>query len=194
MKNKLNILYIGKSAELISNLEIHHDISLILRDNLISALCYLKTERHPDAILCDSRVNGGDGLGFHKQLREHSEFDRVPFILMSDEFREDSMKKAFGSGVDDFFVIPVISAESLIERIRFLKEFRETEHRNSPRIPEGRHYRMPVSKRLFDIAMASSALVVFLPVLLIVMIHPAGIKRKGLLYFRQGGPRTIHIL
>ena len=79
----VTILYLGKSTEVINRLSRHEQVSLATRDNLLSALNYLRTKKNPDAIICELNLPGGTGLEFHQFLREKLNFNRIAFILVS---------------------------------------------------------------------------------------------------------------
>ena len=119
MDSLLSILYIGRSSDGIDELRTHAGLVVIHQSNTLEAVNYLKSGNKPDAIIAEMYLSGGDGLEMHKWIRERPEFDRVAFILVSYEFKEELFKLAFNTRIDDFFVLPFPSAESIVGRIRF---------------------------------------------------------------------------
>jgi len=184
MENLLKILYIGRSTEGINGLRTHHDVSVIHKSNALEAVNYLKSGNIPDAILSEMAISGGDGFEMHQWLRDRPEYDRVAFVLVKYEFKEDLFKKAFTSRVDDFFVLPLPSAENMVGRIRFLVEFRN-KYSLVPFINSDLQdvkYAMPLSKRMFDLAVATSALIVLSPILLLIVMA-IRLESKGKVYY-----------
>ena len=172
MENLLKILYIGRSSEGIDELRTNSDVSVIHKSNTLEAVNYLKSENLPDAVISETYLSGGDGFEMNKWIRERPEFDRVTFILISYEFKEELFKTAFLSRIDDFFVLPFPTADSIVSRIRFLVEFRNkyslVSYVNTDNLDT--KYKMPVSKRVFDLLVACSALIVLSPILLLIII------------------------
>lgn len=172
MENLLKILYIGRSTEGIDDMRTHSDVSVIHKSNTLEAINYLKSGNKPDAVMSEMFLSGGDGLEMHQWIRERQEYDRVAFILISYEFKEDLYKTAFKSLIDDFFILPLPSAENIIGRTRFLVEFRNKYSllSNVNKDIQDIKYSMPLSKRLFDVLVAFSALILLSPVLLLIVL------------------------
>lgn len=184
MENLLKILYIGRSLEGINDLQAHSDISVIRKSNTMEAVNYLKAGNKPDAVISEMRLSGGDGLEMHQWIRERPEFDRIAFILISYEFKEDLFKTAFENRIDDFFIVPLPPAENIVGRIKFLVQFR---HKYSlvsyvSNDIQDIKYEMPISKRLFDLLVAISALIVLSPILLLIVLA-IRLESKGKVYY-----------
>ncbi len=184
MENLLKILYIGRSTEGSNDLRAHNDVSVIHKSNALEAFNYLKSGNTPDAVLSEMAISGGDGFEMHQWLRDRPEYDRVAFILVDYEFKEDLFKMAFTSRVDDFFVLPMPSAEKMVGRIRFLVEFRN-KYSFVPFVNNDLQdvkYAMPLSKRMFDLLVAISALIVLSPILLLIVLA-IRLESKGKVYY-----------
>ena len=172
MENLLKILYIGRSNEGINILRTHNDVSVNHKSNALEAINYLKSGNIPDAVLSELAISGGDGFEMHQWLRDRPEYDRVAFILVEYEFKEDLFKKAFANRFDDYFVLPLPSSENIVGRIKFLVEFRN-KYSLVPFVNANLQdikYVMPLSKRMFDLLVAISALIVLSPILLLIMM------------------------
>ena len=184
MENLLKILYIGRSSESIEELRTHSDVSVIHKSNMLEAVNYLKSGNKQNAIISEIYLSGGDGIEMHNWIRERHEFDRVAFILVTYEFKEELLKKAFNQRIDDFFVLPFPLAESIVGRIKFLVEFRNKYSLVSYVNTEMQDvkYAMPVSKRLFDLLVAISALIVLSPILLLIVLA-IRLESKGKVYY-----------
>jgi len=184
MDTSLNILYLGKSSDEISKLYGYPNVVLVECSNAMEAIRYLKSKEKPNIFLCDFYLSGSSGIEIHKWLRENPDFDKVSFILLCHEFRDEYFKMAFESRMDDFFVLPLPPAESLISRMRFLSEYRNkyaiTNYNKLNN--QDLKYEMPLSKRLFDLFVSISALVVLSPILLLVILA-IRLESKGKVYY-----------
>ncbi len=183
MENTVSVLYIGVSPAVIEKLTSHDEIEMINHRNLQSAENHLKTGQKPDAILCDRYLSsGGDGIEYYDVLRKNPEFKSISFILLSDEFREKEYQVAIKKGVDDYYVFPDPTGEALLNRVRFLREYHLKYPVEPPVFAPDVDYKMPWSKRLFDIVVASTALVLLSPLLLLVIIA-IRLESKGKVYY-----------
>jgi lipopolysaccharide/colanic/teichoic acid biosynthesis glycosyltransferase len=190
MQNKVSILYIGGSSETMNHLRSHPEIVLTACGDLQAAENHLKTDPQPDAILSELYLSGGNGMELHEQLRKDPAYKKVAFILLSHEFRDELFTTAFTNRVDDFYVLPVPPVEDLIGRIQFLRDFRNKYQDSVPEITADVKYSMPGSKRIFDLVLACSALILLSPLLLLVIIA-IRLESKGKVYYtskRVGGP------
>ena len=183
MEKTLTILYIGRSHENIQEFKKYPEIAIIHCLNTLEAVNCLKNDGTPHAVVSEVRLSGGSGFEMHEWLRERSEFDKIAFILVSYEFREELFKTAFEKRVDDFYVLPLPDINSLVSRINFLVEFRN-KYAITSYVADNKDlkYKMPLSKRMFDLFVAFSALVALSPLLLIVIIA-IRLESKGKVYY-----------
>lgn len=122
----------------------------------------------PDAIICDLHLPDGDAFGLLKQLRALPELGNVPFIIVAEAAPEMLTEKAMMAGVDDLYVGPV-EPDSLQTRIEFLKTYRL--HERSELAEDTLEvFRIPLWKRLFDLAFASFLLLLMGPVMLVIAV------------------------
>ena len=184
MEKLLKVLYIGRSTQNIEDLRLHSGISVIHLSNMLEAVNYLKMQANPDAVITENYLSGGSGIEMHEWIRERTEFDKVAFILVSYEFKDELFKTAFDSRIDDYYVLPLPSAESMVSRIQFLIDFRNKYSLNSyvSIINQDIKYKMPISKRVFDVLVAGMALLVLSPILLLVVIA-IRLESKGKVYY-----------
>lgn len=182
MEKALRIVYVGTSTETMDLLRAESSISLTVHTNLLTAENYLSSGQVPDAILCEMVLSGGDGLQMHEWVRQIATLNHVSFILMTYEFKEDLYKEAFNKHIDDYFVIPLKSAADIVGRIEYLTEYRKKIVYPDENLDTEITYHMPVSKRVFDVVMASGALIALSPLLLLVIIA-IRLESKGKVYY-----------
>lgn len=186
------ILYIGNSAENIDILVNGGSISLIVAENILKGVNLLRSGQIFDGIICELTVPGGDGFLMHEWLRKRQRFNSVPFILVSNEFKEEQMKTAFANRIDDFYVTPVPSSKVISDRMKFLADFRKKVDQEPERKRIETVYRMPFSKRIFDIMVASGAILVLSPFMLPI-IAAIKLESKGSVYYvsKRVGRKTF---
>ncbi len=171
MEENVSILYIGRSATTISELTAHPRISLAVESDAMAAIKYLESDSKPDAVLCEINVPGGYGFDIFNFLRKDKTLENIAFILICHEFKEDVFKDAFNQRMDDFYVLPLENIDGLVDRIRFLINFRKIEIEVPP-------YHMPLIKRIFDFTVSALALffliIPFLIVAIAIMLESKG--------------------
>jgi len=188
----MKILYIGNSTEGIDLLNANQEISLVVQQNAMSAVQYLESGNLPDAILCETFISGGSGFKMFGFIREELKLKTIPFILLAFEFREDYFKKSIIEKIDDFYILPLESVEDLLARIKFLTDFRKRKQDDQLVGPRIINYKMPLSKRIFDITVSSLALICLSPLLIIIIIA-IRLESKGKVYYtsKRVGRKTF---
>jgi lipopolysaccharide/colanic/teichoic acid biosynthesis glycosyltransferase len=182
MKEIINLLYIGVNTMVVNQLLDHPRISLVVKEIVgIDELGFIMQE-NPDVILCERFFPNGDGLMVNKLLKEHPSLKNIPFILITSEHEEGLLKTSIKQKINDVYVLPIPSNEDLLSRIDFILNFQQRDDLNKRQANQFVGYRFPLSKRLFDITVASAALVLLSPVLVLVMIA-IRIESKGKVYY-----------
>lgn len=182
MENPIIILYIGSLPASITALGTDARISLIVAGNMLEAVKALKSETLPDAILCETQFSGGSGFELYDYVRANPEMNKVAFMLLVPEFNARTFKNTFDKGIDDYYVLPLPPVDSIISRVKFLAEFRKKTPGTQQANTADHKYTMPLSKRIFDVVVATGALVVLSPLLLLV-IAAIRLESKGKVYY-----------
>ena len=192
MSTSLNILYIGNEEASLEQLNQQDNISLTILKNNLAAVNYLNSNNKPNTIICDHNLTGSNGMFLFDWIRERSEFNTTSFILLTKEFSLDLFKQAFKKRVDDFHVISQNLAENLITRVQFLHNFKRKATPTELPIQKSEGYHMPFTKRLFDIFVAGSVLLVASPFLLLIIIA-IRLESKGKVYYiaKRVGRKTF---
>lgn len=181
MENRINILYVGSTPENINAL-MSERIVLSIAGNVLEAVNLLKSQHHPDAILCESSFSGGIGLEFFEYIRKKPELNQVAFILIDPEFKVKAYQTSFSNRIDDYYTSPMPPVQNIFSRVEFLKEFRKKSSVTENPVSKEINYKMPLSKRIFDVTVAFSALIALSPLLLLVIIA-IRIESKGKVYY-----------
>jgi CRP-like cAMP-binding protein/ActR/RegA family two-component response regulator len=69
---------------------------------------------HPDIILCETDMQGIDGLGVLNLLRRNPAFDNVPFIFVADKYNARLFRSAMNLGADDYLISPFSNNDLLL--------------------------------------------------------------------------------
>jgi lipopolysaccharide/colanic/teichoic acid biosynthesis glycosyltransferase len=192
MNSNLNILYIGSKIDYFNTSEEHQDWTITILENSIKATKFLQSSKTPDAIICDYHLPGNNGIFLYDWIRAQSEYDAIPFVLLIKEFNAETYKKAFKKQIDDFYVPSVTNPKDILNRIDFLCKYKEpVKTKELPKVTSV-EYKMPLSKRLFDIFVASSVLLVASPFLLLI-IAAIRLESKGKVYYisKRVGRKTF---
>lgn len=170
----INILYIGNNDNYREDYGFNIEIvaTTFQKENGFLAYNHLMTadcKDLPDFIFCESTISGINPYQFHKRIRENKKFDKVSFILINDRITKKEGVYAIKQGIDEIMIKP-FALENYFQRLSFLSNYRHLNRkdRKSSRTKKG--YKIPTIKRVFDIAVAGSALIVVLPVLIATMV------------------------
>ncbi|TYA78482.1 sugar transferase [Seonamhaeicola marinus] len=192
MKSTLTLLYIGNSSAYFDELKENNNVTFIVLEDSLKAINYIKSKKPLDAIICDYILPGNNGLYLFDWIRDNSEYGEKPFVLLSKEFNNKVFKRSFKKRVCDYFVINSTPAHDIVERIKFLCENKEAA--KSVKLPDlvEEEYKMPLSKRLFDILVASTALLFASPFLLVILLA-IRLESKGKVYYisKRVGRKTF---
>jgi len=182
----MQILYIGNDHQLIESLT-KLKVNVHALTIPIHAKTWLDQGGVPDAVLCELEIPGNNAINFFKIYKKEYDMQRtIPFLIIGDRKPEQEIKEALKLGIDDFYIKPV-KAESLIKRIKVLINLKEllknkTASNDLGSVNKYRTYKIPFSKRTFDIVTAAIALIVFSPVFLIVMLA-IRMESKGKIFY-----------
>jgi len=192
MKPFLNIVYVGNENHSLARLPKRSHVSLTVLDNNIKAVNFLNSNERPDAIICDFNLPGNDGLFLFDWLRAQVAYNATPFILLDRQFSSEVFKLALKKRVDDFYVTSSALPKNLFSRIQFLCDFKRNVNTSSSKDSTSEAYQTPISKRVFDIFVAFSVLLLVSPFLLLIMIA-IRLESKGKVYYssKRVGRKTF---
>ena len=170
----MQVLYIGKDDLLTSSLK-KMELNVHSSENAVHAKKWLDQGEMPNAVICELEFPGDHAFSFFKFFKEKYDRNRViPFLIVGGKKAEQEIRIALKLGIDDFFLKPLDTGK-LVNRIKILTELKEM--LRQAKMPDSelslkkyKPYKTPPFKRTFDIFVASLALLILLPLLLIVML------------------------
>lgn len=169
MKSSLSVLYVGNNPDYFHPVENNGEIELKTVSSSVRGIKHLSEGNKADVIFSDFNLSGSNGLFFFDWIRTQPEYDKVPFILLTKEFRSEIYKKAFQKKIDDYYSQSQQIPENISNRLRFLINFKRKKGVYVEEKANAR-FTMPLSKRLFDIVVSGTALLLLSPVLLLVIL------------------------
>jgi lipopolysaccharide/colanic/teichoic acid biosynthesis glycosyltransferase len=181
-EKQLTLCYIGGATETIDLLSAHAGFNIEHLPHALATVNFINLGKKTDAFLCENNIAGSSAFELFEMIKAKPAYVSVPFIILSFDFNEENFKKAFTLGIDDYYVLPLPEPEKLESRIEFLVSFKKRSGKIIATQASEVKYKMPLSKRLFDILVASTALLVLSPILLIIVIA-IRLESKGKVYY-----------
>ena len=147
------------------------------KENLFSAYNWLeklaaeRPENIPNAMLLDADLFKDDNNKlFIKSLKKHPELKNIPLIAISTgNYPVIDNDKLMSIGIDDHYV-GEIDSEMLESRIDFLNKFKQDYEPHIENVDDSLEYKIPLPKRIFDIAVSSTLILLLSPVLLTIAL------------------------
>lgn len=187
----MDILYIGNSISSFEQIAKEKNITFWSAKNSLEALQVLKNQ-NVDVIIADFNLPGNSGLYFFEILHKTPLYSEIPFILVNEEYNKKLFKEAFSKGISDFFVSTSSTASQIVARAESLYKLKQFKTQQQNDLDAGKKFKMPRSKRIFDIVFASSVLLVIAPIMLFIMLA-IRLESKGKVYYisKRVGRKTF---
>lgn len=124
----------------------------------------------PFAIFCKLSWLKANDFAFSRQIMRHSTLFQTPIVALASDGETIDPALMRKNGIDDCYKIPV-EWHTLQARIEFLEKHKSTLLEQADQlIPEKFEFKIPLSKRIFDIVGASMGLLLSAPIWIIVAI------------------------
>jgi two-component system phosphate regulon response regulator PhoB len=105
-------------------------------------------EDKPDLILLDWMLPGMSGVSFAQKVRQNSQTQSLPIIMLTARGEEEDQVKGFDSGADDYVVKP-FSPRALVARVQALLRRQLSDKPMTDRIESGKMQLDLISHRFF---------------------------------------------
>ncbi len=139
----------------------------------------------PYAVVCDYDYLVKSDYLLLDNLRQHHLLRKLPFIVVADHGAKVNRTELLQRGVDDCY-IGTVSSRDLHKRIEFLHYYKPNLIGDlKEEAFENLEYKMPLGKRLFDIAFASTALLFLSPLLVLIAVLVKLGSKGPILYFSK---------
>ena len=178
-KRTKKLLYlIGFEDEFVSNIlnkneEVSYEIiqKHQLKEVSIQSLIELNLSNAPEfALICDLNILRKNNYQFLSRVRKETTLQSVPFIVINRTSDSIDLKTAIKKGIDDCYELP-LKWENILSRIEFLIQHKAKVQKIGNL--NYSNYKIPLEKRIFDVFVATFALIFLSPILLMISV---GIK------------------
>ena len=179
---QFKVLYIGGYPEFIHELTSDPSrFNTVVVENGLKAMSLLKDDNSFEAIICETFLPGMNGIDIAEMRKVKQIHSETPFILVSPEKDEKLKEKAFKSSINDFYERE-LEIDKLYLRIQYLRKYLNYFSSPIEENKSSKEYRIPLDKRLFDIVVSFTALLLLSPLLIIVMIA-IRLESKGRVFY-----------
>jgi lipopolysaccharide/colanic/teichoic acid biosynthesis glycosyltransferase len=182
----LELLYVGSNENLTKELTEQSDKFIIHQfNNGLKANIFINSGSKIDAVLFDAYMHGMDGMEYAKMLKSRQEFLKTPLIMVAFEKDEDLFKKSFSNKgiIDDLYYYP-LNFTNLYNRIKSIDIYYSEISEKKVIKQKKYEYKIPFFKRIFDILVSSTALLLLSPILLITALA-IRIESKGAVVYKS---------
>ncbi len=174
------ILYIGEENELVERYSVLENVELKQVKNVVGFHNQLENLSGYDLVLSEYQLRGLKGDGIFERYRDLLNSFKIPYSLVSRNLENGRKKEFLKLGITELYE-PHISEQVVVERIDFLKQMLDAKLGDA-RKTKYDEYKIPVAKRIFDIVVAGTALVLLSPVLLLVVLA-LKLESKGPIFY-----------
>lgn len=119
------------------------------------------------SLICDYEVLRKNQFQFLEQVRNEADLRGIPFIVINRTNSKVNFRELIKKGIDDAYSLP-LNWDNILTRIEFLNVHKQKIQKES--ILENSEYKIPIGKRIFDVLVASGALLFLSPVLALIAI------------------------
>ena len=181
MAEVTQIIYIGKNTNLIADfvksplfkISVYHNPFHVYNDIINKKIA-------PSIILCDSIPQNNSGIHLYEQFKKNEVTRNISFCLVSSNLYHLNLKRLKKIGISDVFQYP-FKVEEIFDTISSIIE--HNDFKNSPSTKRDKPYHgTPLAKRIFDIIIASVALTIISPLILLVAVL-VRLESKGPIFY-----------
>lgn len=185
MSDKNKIAYIENDTEKIQEFlsKSSEDFSVYVFENGFKFYDWINKGGTINAVVSNGKINSPNGLVLLKLLRANEKFENIPFIFIVDSIDDTIRKELMKEQVNELFERD-FDRESFKLRTKYLIQSaangnlrkKKTEVQDIPQ------YKMPVAKRIFDIAVSLTLLIFLTPLFLLIALL-IRIESKGPIFY-----------
>jgi len=175
------LLYAGRDQALADALRECGKFSLVHLLTGFDTINWLENNPEPTAIVSEVLLTSMTGFALHDELVQNVRYQTLPFILIDDRVTRDDRLKALHHGIDDLYQKP-LDPEDLVKRLEFLIPYKKFKSIISVVEAKQKKIKIPLIKRLFDIAFASFSLLILSP-LFILVAAAIRLESKGPVFY-----------
>lgn len=178
----ISLLYIGEIPERVKSLEDSGFFNLLAVKNVVGFYNQLDRFSDVDLIVSEYSLRGLDADDIYSRYKDVLHKNGIPFLIIDNGLSKSKRYALLELGISE--LLPAaFKPEVLAPKVDFYKSILHVRlsKRKKKNIPE---YKIPLGKRLFDIAVAGTALILLSP-LLIATIIAIKLESKGPFWYKS---------
>lgn len=175
-----SVLYLGLNGRFICEDMLNYGFSGFSLNTFSRALTWLEgrlsnNTEMPAAIITDFALLDGNVFQFALELNQHPVLRLIPLIVLANNRSAEDRIKALKYGIDDFYIND-FNPRKISHRINFLSKYKELSLNSRPQVVEHAlnsffpKIEIPSFKRIFDILISASSLIILSPFFLLIAI------------------------
>ncbi|MEM6966661.1 MAG: sugar transferase [Bacteroidota bacterium] len=142
------------------------------------------------SLICDYEVLKRNQFQFLEQVRAEKVLRNIPFIVINLQNSNLDFKELIHRGIDDAYNYP-LNWDNILTRIKFLSNHKPKIQRHN--VVKNSNYNIPLGKRIFDIVVASVALIFLSPILLLIALLIKLESKGPVLYSSKRAGTNYHV-
>ncbi len=162
------VLYIGERDKFAGELAQIKGVELLHVKNVVGFYNRLESIINTDLIIAEYKLKGLYGGDIYDRYKDILNEHRIPYSLIDDDLALTNRKNYLRQGIIELFE-PDFPAEKIVSRIDFLKQMHKARLEKIYKKHE-HEYKIPLSKRIFDLVTAGLALIILSPFLIITAL------------------------
>ncbi len=163
-----NILYIGEEPSIIDRYSKVEDISFEKVKNVVGFHNLLEQLEQYDMVMAEYNLKGLKGDGIFTRYKELLNNLKLPYTIIDRDLEPGKRKEFLNLGITELYK-PLLSETVVTERVDFLKQMLKAKLSDARKVKYN-EYKIPLAKRIFDIVVAGTALVILSPLLLLAVL------------------------
>lgn len=182
------VSYIGKDQNVVAQLADCQGIELRQFDNGLAFSNAIRHNYAPDLVMIEKRLQGVQGEALIKLLKQEVDNPMTLFALVQDKADRKEKLQLLFNGVHELFLKPVVTGdlELRIDWLRSIQNGMMSNHVHASselkKLTPSKEYRIPLAKRIFDLAIAGTALLLLSPILILVILA-IRLESKGPIFY-----------
>lgn len=181
-----SIAYIGRDEHVISSFQAEQDLDFRHFPNGLAFSNAYRQGFEPDLILAEKYLQGVQGNQLLRLLGEEMNGKDAVLAIVQEKADRKEKLKLLSAGVHELYLKPV-NARQVVDNIDWLrniqKSLRNRTNFNFSAVSQDKKlYRIPISKRIFDVVVAGLALLLISPVLLLAIVA-IRLESKGPIFY-----------
>ncbi|MGB0177058.1 MAG: sugar transferase [Owenweeksia sp.] len=174
------ILYIGEETSIVERFSGVEGAKLDQVKNVVGFHNLLEELGRYDMVMAEYNLKGLKGDGIFTRYKDLLNNLKLPYTIVDRDLEPGKRKEFLQMGITELYKHR-IHENIVVERIDFLKQMLVAKLSDARKV-KFEEYHIPLAKRIFDIVVAGTALIILMPVLLMVVLA-LKLESKGPIFY-----------